>query len=169
MKDPIDAAARALSRVAWIRREQSEQLAEYRIAVGINMVGVILFTALLGALWGRYGQALVAMICFFALRAFSGGFHFRSLTLCWAVTVALFVAIAFVDLPPPAAGAVNAAALLLVLWRAPRHVAGVPAYMHRYMKFFAALIVVLNFIWLSDQAAASFAAQALLLLPRERG
>ncbi|MCD1257430.1 accessory gene regulator B family protein [Paenibacillus athensensis] len=168
MRDPIDVVARRLSRVGWIRREMSEQLAEYRLAVGINMIGVILSTALLGAMWGKYGQAMVAMVCFFALRAFSGGFHFRSLTLCWAVTVALFVAIGFVELPLAATGAVNTAALLLVLWRAPRNVTGVPVYMYRYMKFFSGLIVGLNLIWLSDQAAVSFAAQALLLLPHER-
>jgi accessory gene regulator B len=165
MKDPIDILSNRISRYKFFRRQKSAEVTEYIYAIGINMVGVMLLTAFLGQLLGVAFQAVMAMMSFFVLRKFSGGFHFKSLTICLIVTVLLFTVIPFIRVSDFYIQLLNAASILLIVLFAPNNLKQVPAIFKSPLKVISGIIVIANFFIIDSNIALAFFSQALLLIP----
>lgn len=165
MRDPIDIISAKISDNKFIRGQKSREVTEYIYAIGLNMVGVILITAILGKVLGTYNHAITAMMSFFVLRKFSGGFHFRSLTFCLIVTVLLFTAISFVSLPMIYIQLINSVTILLLVIYAPNNMKQIPAIFQTPLKVISVIIVVTNYFIIDSNIALSFLSQSLLLIP----
>ncbi|MFC7560264.1 accessory gene regulator B family protein [Paenibacillus farraposensis] len=104
------------------------------------------------------------------LRKFSGGLHFRSLTVCAIFSAALFAAIPLIHLGHDGMLLLTAISTAIVLCMAPRKSKDLnPSGLDPYLKWISIAIVLTNFIIQSPIIALSFTAQAVLLLPWKGG
>jgi accessory gene regulator B len=165
MRDPIDVISEKISTYKFFRGQKSREVTEYIYAIGINMVGVILITALFGKLLGTSNHAIIAMMSFFVLRKFSGGFHFRSLTLCMVVTVGLFSIIPFINISTVYIQLINVISITILLLFAPNNMKQIPIIFQSPLKVISVIIVMTNFFIIDSNIALSFFAQAILLIP----
>lgn len=148
----------------------SAEVLTYAIGVKLNWYSGLILTMLFGWILGNFLDALIAFFSFVALRKFSGGFHFRSLTFCAVFSAALFACIPLIHLGHDGVLLLTSITALVVLWVAPNKSVDLnPSKLDPYLKWISLAIVLVNFIIHSPVIALSFTAQAILLLPRKGG
>ncbi|WP_445667597.1 accessory gene regulator ArgB-like protein [Paenibacillus sp. FSL H7-0703] len=148
----------------------SADVLTYIIAIKLNWYSGLILTLLFGWVLGDVLNALLAFLSFVALRKFSGGFHFRSLTFCAVFSAALFAAIPLIHLGYEGTLLLTAISAVIVLYVAPRKSKDLnPSGLDPYLKWISLAVVITNFIIQSPVIALSFTAQAVLLLPRKGG
>ncbi|MEC0233621.1 accessory gene regulator B family protein [Paenibacillus kribbensis] len=148
----------------------SLEVLAYAIGIKLNWYTGLMLTVLFGWILGDMINALLAFFSFVVLRKFSGGFHFRSLTLCAVFSAALFASIPLIDLSHNGTLLLTAMSALVVLWVAPNKSKDLnPSELDPYLKWISIAIVLINFILQSPIVALSFTAQAVLLLPWKGG
>ncbi|WP_263560052.1 accessory gene regulator ArgB-like protein [Paenibacillus polymyxa] len=144
----------------------SVEVLTYIIGIKLNWFSGLVLTTLFGWMLGHMVGALVSFFSFVALRKFSGGLHFKSLTVCAVFSAALFASIPLVDLGHGGTLLLTAITALVVLCVAPNNFEEInPSKIDPYLKWISLTIVLTNFIIQSPIIALSFAAQAILLLP----
>jgi accessory gene regulator B len=160
----------------WTRRQNPDEPRDfenlrYQYAVTINFVSIVCLSLIGGLITGRLADTMTAAAAFMVLRAFSGGFHFRSLDVCTVVTAVIFIAIPFV----PADSfmyVLNAFSAALVALLAPTNLKNTfwtgNDTVKRVFKAIAVTIVLTNFYVMSPVIAVAFTVQALLLIPIPR-
>lgn len=148
----------------------SVEVLAYAIGIKLNWYSGLLLTVLFGWMLGDVLNACVAFFAFVALRKFSGGLHFRSLTVCAIFSAALFASIPLIHLDHNGTLLLTAISALVVLYVAPRKSEGLnPARLDPYLKWISLAIILTNFILQSPIIALSFTAQVTLLLLKKGG
>ncbi|MCC3381057.1 accessory gene regulator ArgB-like protein [Paenibacillus farraposensis] len=148
----------------------SVEVLAYAIGIKLNWYSGLILTILFGWLLGDVINALLAFFSFVVLRKFSGGLHFRSLTVCAIFSAALFAAIPLIHLGHDGMLLLTAISTAIVLCMAPRKSKDLnPSGLDPYLKWISIAIVLTNFIIQSPIIALSFTAQAVLLLPWKGG
>ncbi|QDX91111.1 accessory regulator AgrB (plasmid) [Brevibacillus laterosporus] len=143
----------------------------YSISVTINFLVVLIFSILLGYLFGRLAETIIALFSFMLLRAFSGGYHLKSLDGCAVVTVGIMSIIPHIPMTSIVNTVLTAISGLLVLLLAPNNVydgVKVPREKHLLLKVISFLIVCSNFLFISPILSLSFFVQSILLIPKRR-
>ncbi|OAJ75272.1 accessory regulator AgrB [Brevibacillus sp. SKDU10] len=142
----------------------------YSISVTINFIVVLMFSILFGYLLGKLADTMMALFSFMILRAFSGGYHFKSLDGCAVVTVAIMSIIPNIPMTPIVTITLTAISMILVLLLAPNNVydeVRIPKERHLFLKVMSLLIICFNFILYSPILSLSFFVQSILLLPKK--
>ncbi|WP_397346877.1 accessory gene regulator ArgB-like protein [Paenibacillus polymyxa] len=148
----------------------SADVLTYIIAIKLNWYSGLILTLLFGWVLGDVLNALLAFFSFVALRKFSGGFHFRSLTICSIFSAALFASIPLIHLGHDGTMLLTAISAVIVLYVAPRKSEDRnPSGLDPYLKWVSLAVVITNFIIQSPVISLSFMTQAVLLLPIWRG
>lgn len=141
----------------------------YSISVTINFFVVLMFSILFGYLLGKLTDTMMALFSFMILRAFSGGYHFKSLDGCAVVTVAIMSIIPHIPMTPIVTIALTAISMILVMLLAPNNVydeVRVPKEKHLLLKVVSILIICSNFGFFSPILSLSFFIQSILLIPK---
>jgi accessory gene regulator B len=83
------------------------------LALQVVNFGVIIACLIIGAVSGAFWGTALSVITFVVIRQFTGGFHFRSLDICFIVSTAVLSAIPHISVPgmPSAAAIIILAAL----------------------------------------------------------
>ncbi|MMZ60081.1 Accessory gene regulator protein B [compost metagenome] len=148
----------------------SVEVLTYAIGIKLNWYTGLMLTVLFGWVLGDILNALLAFFSFVALRKFSGGFHFRSLTFCAVFSATLFASIPLIHLGHDGTILLTAISAVIVLYVAPNKSEDRnPSRLDPYLKWISLAIIITNFIFQSSVIALSFAAQAVLLLPIWKG
>ncbi|OMF50907.1 accessory gene regulator ArgB-like protein [Paenibacillus peoriae] len=148
----------------------SADVLTYIIAIKLNWYSGLILTLLFGWVLGDILNALLAFFSFVVLRKYSGGLHFKSLTVCAVFSAALFASIPLIHLGHDGTLLLTSISALVVLCVAPNNFEDInPSKIDPYLKWVSLAIVLINFIIQSPVIALSFAAQAILLLPLSKG
>ncbi|MGG1673072.1 accessory gene regulator ArgB-like protein [Paenibacillus sp. NRS-1783] len=148
----------------------SVEVLTYAIGIKLNWYSGLILTILFGWIVGEVLNSLLAFFSFVVLRKFSGGLHFKSLTVCAIFSAALFATIPLIHLGHDGTMLLTAISAVIVLYVAPRKSMDLnPSRLDPYLKWISLAIVLINFIIQSPVIALSFAAQSILLLPRKGG
>ncbi|RFB35684.1 accessory gene regulator ArgB-like protein [Brevibacillus sp. VP] len=143
----------------------------YSISVTINFLVVLIFSFLFGSIFGKLIETIIALFSFMLLRAFSGGYHLKSLDGCAVVTIGIMSIIPHIPMTSMPAVVLTAISALLVLIQAPNNVydeVRVPKAKYLLLKMVSVLIVCSNFVFISPILSLSFFVQSVLLLPKRR-
>ncbi|WP_342419874.1 accessory gene regulator B family protein [Paenibacillus sp. FSL H8-0168] len=148
----------------------SADVLTYIIAIKLNWYSGLILTLLFGWVLSDVLNALLAFFSFVVLRKYSGGLHFKSLTVCAVFSAALFAGIPLIPLGHDGTLLLTSITALVVLCVAPNNFEDInPSKIDPYLKWVSLVIVLTNFIIQSPVIALSFAAQAILLLPLPKG
>ncbi|MGG4499577.1 accessory gene regulator ArgB-like protein [Paenibacillus polymyxa] len=138
----------------------------YIIAIKFNWYSGLILTLLFGWILSDVLNALLAFFSFVVLRKYSGGLHFKSLTVCAVFSAALFASIPLIPLGHDGTLLLTSITALVVLCVAPNNFEDInPSKIDPYLKWISLTIVLTNFVIQSPVIALSFTAQAILLLP----
>jgi len=129
----------------------------FTLAYFIGFFTVIISSSLIGLLTGRFAETLIAMITFYYFRKYTGGYHFRSLTVCTAVSATLLASIPHIPIDKSAAFILSAGCLPFVLAR--RSVI-------KRDKIASVIIVVLCMIVALPSVSLALLSQLITLIPR---
>lgn len=133
-------------------------LFNYSIPVVISLV--------IGAFCGTFGSTLLSLLTFTVIRMLSGGYHFKSSTICMTAMIIVGVIPPFISISGEWVFILNFMSIILVLWLAPSKMRGyhrMPEKYYPLMKVASALLISTNFAIASEIMALVFAVQALSL------
>lgn len=133
----------------------SDDVLSYYMGYYINFLSIVLIPLIVGALTKEFWGTAIAIGGFALLRRFSGGFHL-SLTPCAILCISMFSIIPHMPIAPNTVIIVNVVALILVSLFAKN-------------RPISAIIVLSNFLYMSEPLALTFLAQALTLTPIRGG
>ncbi|MFK4302325.1 MULTISPECIES: accessory gene regulator ArgB-like protein [unclassified Paenibacillus] len=148
----------------------SVEVMEYALGIKITEVSAVFLVAVVGWMAGHFLGALLALGTIMFMRRFSGGAHFRNLTLCVCFTTAICVTIPFIALNVPTIFIISACSLLVFVIYAPNHFIYInKTTKHKYYKAVCILFCALNFFIQSHIICLSLAIQAFSILPLWKG
>ncbi|MBG9786589.1 accessory gene regulator ArgB-like protein [Brevibacillus laterosporus] len=150
--------------------QSSVPVLNYSISVTLNFLAILIITILIGYFFDRLAETMTALLSFVLLRAFSGGYHLKSLDGCVVVTVGIMVLIPYIPMASITTVVLTAISALLVLIQAPNNVydeVRVPREKHLFFKIVSVLIVCSNFVFISPILSLSFFVQSILLIPKK--
>lgn len=143
------------------------EVLEYGIAMKLNKYGVILITVTLGTIFGHLYESILALVALAAIRRFSGGAHFSSLTACMIISSLFCVITPMILLSKTTAVVLTLVSVCIYYFRAPNWFEELTVHKNDILyKYIAMLIVSGNLILQSSVIAIVFFVQALTLLPK---
>jgi len=142
----------------------------FSLTVVLNAIFCTIMILGIGAVTGRFLEALLLLVSFVVLRFFSGGMHLPTSKLCNFISISLFVILMHLPVPYWTAGFIcNAVAFLLVLIYAPTkdimHLNLLGPKYTLHFKIACILFIGVNFWLQSPYMAMAFLAQTLTLTP----
>ena len=150
----------------------SVDVLKYGLIICLNFLSTLFCTLAVGMVLGKTLDVIYGIIAFMVLRAFSGGFHFKSPILCTICTTLIVVAASVLSLPMHWSIILNGISIILVLLFAPSRIerqSNIPRRFYPYLKMISFGIVASNFIIQSDILTMIFFVQSVtLILPLER-
>lgn len=145
------------------------EVLEYGLALRLNMISIILITCLCGYILGHIIHSIFALIALCIIRRFSGGIHFKSLTVCM-LTTSLFCTIApMLSLDSGLTFVLTILSIIIFLAKAPNWFEDIRSVNKSHYKLISTMIVCSNLIIQSDMLAVIFLVQAITLLPTRGG
>lgn len=148
----------------------SVEVMEYALGIKLTEVSAVILVAVAGWMTGHFFGALLALWTIMFMRKFSGGAHFRNLTLCVCFTTVICVAIPFVVLNLLTILIINICSLLVFLVYGPNHFIYInKTTNHKYYRTVCILVCTLNFFMQSQIICLSLAIQAFSILPLWKG
>jgi len=161
----------------WIHRHSarpaaSQEVLKYALSIYLNGFAIVLVSSFVGWMTGTFLEICIAMICFSALRAFSGGNHFPTAMSCFLFSVGTFTLIA--HLPTPSEPWIQymllITSILLALLFAPnsKHDPIEKGKIYPYLKWISVSIIASNFFFMSWVVTLAFFIQCLSLIPLQR-
>lgn len=150
----------------------SSDVLKYGLIICLNFLSTFIVTLAVGMMIGETLNVIYGMIAFMVLRAFSGGFHFKSSILCTIATTLIVVAASISSLPITWSMILNGISCILVLLYAPSRIekqSNIPARFYPYLKVISLIIVASNFVIRSELLTMIFLLQSVtLIFPYER-
>lgn len=154
-------------RIKQANEEETASVAVLKFAlIGVinnSLTFILIF--LIGALYGKFIEAVIVAFSFTLVRLFAGGFHFKSAGLCIAVSVATLSVVPFLSdfLNEPLVYATTGISFVLTAIYAPSNIKKTrikPAWRPLY-KLVALLMIGANFVIGSSLLALTFLFQAI--------
>ncbi|MEF3304061.1 accessory gene regulator ArgB-like protein [Paenibacillus sp. GYB003] len=139
---------------------------KYALIIVINYFIPVIASLTIGLITGKVGATACSILAFSLIRAFSGGYHFKSAVVCMAVTTAITAIPPHIALPAKWIVVLTAISFLLVAWLAPAGIRGYARMPEKYfpiMKAISLLIVGSNFMINSGLLAILFIIQGVSL------
>ncbi|MEK5060454.1 hypothetical protein BK126_04305 [Paenibacillus sp. FSL H7-0326] len=167
----IDTAARKIS--VYIKQQVPEhpssvEVLEYSIGMFLNIAAIIIGSLGVSYLTGNTTEIIIILISFSLLRQVSGGIHLKTGTACAVVSITLFTLISFFNTDRDTLiHAITVITLLIVLIYAPSNFEkqhNVPKKFYPLLKLISFIMVMTNFVFVSDALAISFFIQSITLI-----
>lgn len=153
--------------------ESNKDILEYSLNIVINPTLTVILTLIISYFTERTIEAVISMIGFAVLRAFSGGIHIRSSELCIIVSTLLFTSISILNgLFADNVMTMTTIALVLSILFAPSRIEGQTRIQPKYyliLKIVSIVIISINYILSSSTLALTFLVQSLLLIKIVKG
>lgn len=148
----------------------SIEVMEYELGIKLNWYTTLILTCLFGSIFSNLVGSLVAFLALVCSRKFSGGVHFRSLTICALFSSLLFATIPLIQLNTYQVQSLNALIILIFLLFSPNNYEERnESRLEPYYKLLSVLIVASNLVIQSSIICLSFAVQAISILPFWKG
>ncbi|CAG7630861.1 accessory gene regulator B family protein [Paenibacillus allorhizosphaerae] len=163
MRDPIDIAAYkislAIKKANPEETKSSVEVMTYALSLLINTILTTILILYIGVVTSVFQKTLVILIVFAALRMLTGGFHFKSLTICVIVTTALIVPVPHVNYPEGWILPITLVCTAIILWKSKVKI------VRRILS--AGLVIAISMF--ADQALTLIClVYALVLIPERR-
>jgi accessory gene regulator B len=144
----------------------SLEVLEYAIGIRLNFIATMVLTITCGLLTGKLYETIIAFVAFAVARYFSGGYHFRSLTLCAIVSALVFASIPLIPVPQEYTVFITLIATLIFILYSPNIMEELNrSRLDPYLKPISIFIVMSNFVIHSPILALAFLAQAISIIP----
>lgn len=147
----------------------SVEVMKFSLALILNFAFIFLFSSIIGLLLGTFWATLLSLFAFGMLRFVSGGVHLPVSEYCVAVSTAIFVIIPHLPINDMWCIILNIVSLVLVLLFAPSRIENqsrIPRKYYPMLKVIAAVMVALNFWFMSGVLAITYFIQSTLLIRR---
>ncbi|MFB9753712.1 accessory gene regulator ArgB-like protein [Paenibacillus hodogayensis] len=144
----------------------SIEVMKFALIILINFMIPVCISLLIGLITGKLMATSISILAFVLLRMASGGFHFQSPIVCMISTTIVTAAPPHIALSHIFIYIFTAISLLLVLIKAPSNLKGynrMPERFYPYLKLVSAILVCINFIFVSSSVAVVFLIQGILL------
>ncbi|GED70101.1 hypothetical protein BRE01_38030 [Brevibacillus reuszeri] len=141
---------------------------QYSLIAIIGTGSAIFLSIFIAAIFGTAVKTIIVLISFMTLRAFSGGFHFKSAEICTGVSIIGAVVIPFIPLTDLASDVLLAVSLILMLVLAPKGKNQSRIFSRKHyplLKLISLLIITMNYWIALPEITLTFLVQALSLLP----
>ena len=163
----------------WLKSEVPEHpYSEARLQFGfhlfLNTVLTLAAATILGLLFDNYRETMQALFAFGLLRMISGGYHFKSATVCIVVSSGVAASLPFVELSALSITILNLSNVVLAMIFAPSRIEEQTRIPSRYfpaLKIASTVMVASNFLFQSQLLAITWFIQAISLirLPKKGG
>ncbi|NQX44953.1 accessory gene regulator B family protein [Paenibacillus tritici] len=150
----------------------SVEVMQYSLGIILNTLLIIVSTAFIGLIFGRFEECLTFLLCFCILRLTSGGFHLKTAMACNIVTTLLSTLLPSLISPSDSAlWIINIISLVIVVLFAPNpdQNARIPTSIYPILKLVSIVIVSSNFFLHSAVIGLAFLVQSLTVIPWTRG
>jgi len=140
----------------------------YALIIVINFAIPVICSLTIGSLTRSLPGTLLSIIAFTAIRAVSGGFHFKSAVVCILITTLITATPPHIPLPNTWLVPLTIASVLIFAMFAPANIKGYARMPEKYfplLKVCSIAMVCANLALQSKIVAIVFLIQALLLLP----
>lgn len=156
----------------WLKSEipdhpYSEARLQFGFHLFLNMVLTLLAATVLGLLFGNYRETMQVLFAFGLLRMISGGFHFKSASVCIVVSAGVAALLPFVELSNFYINILNIANMVLTIIYSPSRIeeqTRIPAKYFPLLKTGSTMLVASNFLFQSQLLAITWFIQALSLI-----
>jgi len=156
----------------WLKGEVPEHPFDIdRLQFGFHFILNTVFTLsaaiLLGLLFGNLMETLQVLLVFGLLRMITGGFHFKSATICIVVSAGVAVLLPYITLSSIMVTAVNSINVILILIFAPSGIDNqtrIPQKYYPLLKLLGLIIVASNFIFQSELLGLTWLIQTISLI-----
>ncbi|WP_309120007.1 accessory gene regulator B family protein [Paenibacillus sp.] len=149
----------------------SKEVLTYALKIYMNGFAIVVVTLLIGLFAGKPIESVIALLSFSLLRAFSGGFHFKTMSGCFLISVGIFGTVLFIPSPDVWIQYILlSVSILLAIGFAPNAsfdpIAGNRLF--PYMKWISVGMIASNFFVASWVITLCFFIQCLSLIPYRR-
>lgn len=144
----------------------------YALGVYLNFFLTAVLVVITGLLTNSLGMTIVSFTAFCVIRFFSGGFHFKSLTLCSFVTAALIAPIPHIEIMRTYVLLLTIITGLIFLRFSPNMDEETTNMNPKYypaMKVISLMLVFSNIFIQSDVLTLTFLVQGVLIVPIWKG
>jgi accessory gene regulator B len=149
------------------KKTASVAVMKFALIILFNYSIPVFLSLIIGAICGTFMGTLLSITTFTVIRMLSGGYHFKSSSVCMSAMVIIAVVPPFVHLPEIWIMSLNLLSIVLVLLLAPSNMRGyhrMPEKFYPLMRIASAFLVVSNFAIASEILALVFAIQAISLI-----
>ncbi|GIQ71158.1 accessory regulator AgrB [Xylanibacillus composti] len=154
-------------------RTASVEVLKFGLVTLISNVSVVLLAIIFGLFIGMLKETVLTILTVALLRFIIGGIHFRSMLVCMLVSVVVLTILPLIPINNTWIVILTVLSVLIILVFAPSNIANktrIPEKHFRLLKFSAAIIVSLNFFFLSGIfAKGCFTASLGIVKFRRRG
>lgn len=155
-----------------IKKANEEQTAsipvlKFALIILFNFTIPIIISLVIGAILGLLGEVALAATSFILLRMASGGYHFKSSSVCMLTMIIVAIVPPLFSIPSEWVLICNLCSLTLVAILAPSNMRGynnLPEKYYPFLKTVSLLLVASNFYLGSDTMALVFLIQGISLL-----
>ncbi|QDX94709.1 accessory regulator AgrB [Brevibacillus laterosporus] len=145
----------------------SEEVLAYSLAIQLNGIAIIVSSLIIGVITGKAIDTLIALVSFSLLRLVSGGWHAKTMTLCYWVSTTIISLIPHLQIDKSLLLYFNLITFLLVAIYAPKSKEenNIPLSALPYLKIVSVLIVGIGFYLENTVVSLALFVQALTLIP----
>lgn len=165
-----DLAAHAIHRID-PQHTASVAVLRYGFIVFLEGALIAALTTIIGWASGEPGATLLTLLLFVVIRQISGGFHFRSSTLCIAFSTALLTLLPHIPLPDGASLYLTLSSLVAFAVYAPSGIKGrtrIDEKNYKWLKLISLIFISINLLLQSEIFAKVIITQALLIVKYRR-
>lgn len=134
-------------------RTASVEVMKFSLEVVINTLLTLFFIGIVGLITGEFGKTMLGLGAFVVLRFFSGGLHLSKALHCSILSVFLISIAPHIPMSKTGILVIGGINLIFILVFAPSNIKGharIPIKYFPILKIVAALIVLINFLFLSS-------------------
>lgn len=145
----------------------SESVLRYGWAIVLNTVFTLAFSAMFGLAVGKLAETMTVLFAFALLRGITGGYHFKSGTVCVLVSSAMATALTFIQPDSYIRLLLTVVSAVLIALHAPAGIerqTRIPVAYHPWLKVLGLLLVLANLRMQSDLLALSWFVQSVTLI-----
>lgn len=163
----------------WLKSEvpdhpYSEARLQFGFHLFLNTILTLLAASILGLLFGNYRETMQVLFAFGLLRMISGGYHFKSATVCIVVSAGVAAVLPAVNLSYYYILVINFINMILTIIFSPSRIeeqTRIPVKYFPALKVGSVLLVASNFYFQSQLLAITWLVQVLSLIrfPKKGG
>ncbi|MED1789039.1 accessory gene regulator B family protein [Brevibacillus laterosporus] len=145
----------------------SEEVLAYSLSIQLNGIAIIVSSLIIGLITGKGCDTLIALVSFSLLRLFSGGWHAKTMTMCYWVSTIIFSLIPHLPIGRSFLLYFSIISFLLVAIYAPRSKEenNIPRSALPYLKVISVIVVCIGLSLDNTVIILALFVQALTLIP----